>query len=164
MRRDAALGIAQRRAVAQTNQREKLIQLAVAVDRQGPAPKRVERDGVFGDDRRKDDAHVAKTSLSITSIAGFGADPTDTLRFYTWLWQAVEVRGIGHGAQIRSATRHARSPDPENRRARPGARLRHRAAAAAGLARRRPGAAGFALSSAAPAREPRSPRRRLGRK
>ena len=54
MRRRASLRILQRRAVAQPDQREELIQLAVAVDRQRPAAQ-VERDRVLGDDWREDE-------------------------------------------------------------------------------------------------------------
>jgi hypothetical protein len=61
MRRRAPFRIAQRRAVAQPDQREELVELAVAVNRESPAAQRVERDGVFRDDRSKDDAHVAMT-------------------------------------------------------------------------------------------------------
>ena len=61
VRRRAPFRIAQRRAVAQPDQREELVELAVAVNRERPAAQRVERDGVFRDDRSKDDAHVAMT-------------------------------------------------------------------------------------------------------
>ena len=47
----------QRRAVAQPNQREELIELAVAVDGERPLPEMIQGDGLVLDDRREDDAH-----------------------------------------------------------------------------------------------------------
>ena len=55
MRRRAAFRVLQRRSVAKPDQREKLIQLAVAVNRQRLAAQRLERDRVLGDDWREDE-------------------------------------------------------------------------------------------------------------
>ena len=59
MRRRAPFRIAQRRAVAKPDQGEKLVELAVAVNGEGPTPQRVERDDVFRDDRSEKHAHDA---------------------------------------------------------------------------------------------------------
>ena len=59
VRGDPILRIPQRRAVAQPDQREELIQLAVAVHGERPAAQIVERDRVFRDDWRQEHAHAA---------------------------------------------------------------------------------------------------------
>ena len=59
MRRRASLGILQRRPVAKPDQREELIELAVAVNGQRLPAQRVERDRVLGDDRGEENAHAA---------------------------------------------------------------------------------------------------------
>ena len=57
MRGDSPVRVPQRRAVAEPDQREELIQLAVAVDGQDLLPEIAERDGLVLDDRSKDDTH-----------------------------------------------------------------------------------------------------------
>ena len=54
MRGDSPVRVPQRRAVAEPDQREELIQLAVAVDGQDLLPEIAERDGLVLDDRTED--------------------------------------------------------------------------------------------------------------
>ena len=58
MRGDAPLRVFQRRAVAQPNEGEKLIQLSVAVDRDRPPRQLGQRRLVLCDDGSEDDAHL----------------------------------------------------------------------------------------------------------
>ena len=57
VRGDAALRVAQRRAVAKANQREELVELAVAVDRQYLLTEIAQRDWLILDDGGEDNAH-----------------------------------------------------------------------------------------------------------
>ena len=63
MRRDAALRVGERRPVAQTDQREELIQLAVAVDGQRSSAQILQRNRLLGDDGSQDHAHAGQCNL-----------------------------------------------------------------------------------------------------
>ena len=67
MRGDASLRVLQRRAVAQPNKGQKLIELAVAVDRQRSPRKLRQRRLVLGDDGSKNNAHWDILTASIES-------------------------------------------------------------------------------------------------
>ena len=74
VRGDAALRVAQRRAVAKTNQREELVEFAVAVDGQKFLREIAERDGLILDDSGENDAHG-----EINFFTAAGAPPPGAL-------------------------------------------------------------------------------------
>src|SRR4051812_3033617 len=66
MRGDAALGILERCAISKTDQREELVELAVAVDGEGASAQCRESDDVLGDDGGEEDAHAVESNRTNT--------------------------------------------------------------------------------------------------
>ena len=78
MRSRASFRILQRRAVAEPDEREELIELAVAVNGERLAAERIEGDGVFGDDRSEEHAHARDSDISPAGSAHRACTKTAT--------------------------------------------------------------------------------------
>src|SRR5207245_7671649 len=107
VRRDASAGILERRAVAQPNQRQKLIQLAVAVDRERPPAQRRQRDRFLGDDRREDDAH-RRSVLGDFSPSPW-IDMLRTCRHATRMSKMIQIRNVPDAVHRKIKVRAAQS-------------------------------------------------------
>src|SRR3954468_10681237 len=114
MRGHAARAIAQRGAIAQSDQREELVELAVAVDGERAAAQFLERERLLDDDPRQENAHGYNHTLLIgdcgllidTLSRGPGArHPARSLRDPDADWRRGHGRGLPRSRHAARAQR-----------------------------------------------------------